>query len=256
MSSLPGDHARKLTQERWQRLTEWPLVLAALAFLIAYAWSVLGDIPSTKDQVQEAVMWAAWIMFAIDYVVNLSLASHRWRWFWTHLLDLFIVILPVLRPLRLLRLLAMVRLFHRFAGSAFRGRVLLYVGSYGTVIVVMAALAVLDVEQNVASSPIHTFGQALWWACVTITTVGYGDIVPITLTGRLIAVALMLGGIGIIATVAAALSSWLVQNVGAREARQENVTRQHIEELRRDIAELKELLERKAGVAGTSEIDP
>jgi voltage-gated potassium channel len=150
----------------------------------------------------------------------------------------------------------MVRLFHRFAGSAFRGRVLLYVGSYGTVIVVMAALAVLDVEQNVASSPIHTFGQALWWACVTITTVGYGDIVPITLTGRLIAVALMLGGIGIIATVAAALSSWLVQNVGAREARQENVTRQHIEELRRDIAELKELLERKAGVTGTSEIDP
>lgn len=237
--ALPGRTPARLTQERWQRLTEWPLIVAAIAFLVAYAWTVLGDIPPAHDQVQNAVMWAAWALFGIDYVVNLVLVRQRWRWFSRHLLDLAIVVLPVLRPLRLLRLLSLVRIFHRFAGSAFRGRVALYVFSYGTVLVFMAALAVLDAEQNVPGSHITTFGQALWWACVTITTVGYGDIVPVTFVGKLIAVALMISGIGIIGTVAATVASWFAQQVDRSEKREERATRKHIDALMAEIVELK-----------------
>ena len=233
---------RRITQEQWQRATEWPLIVAAVAFLIAYAWTVLGDLPSSNDRVQNAVMWGAWLLFGIDYVMNLVLARNRRRWFWRNLLDLAIVVLPVLRPLRLLRLLSLVRIFHRFAGSAFRGRVFLYVFCYGTVIVFMAALAVLDAEQNVPGSDIHTFGDALWWACVTITTVGYGDIVPVTFVGRMIAVALMIGGIGIVGTVAATLASWFAQLAGRREEQEERLTRTHIDALVAEIAELKAMV--------------
>ncbi len=233
---------RRITQEQWQRASEWPLIVAAVAFLVAYAWTVLGDLPPSRERVQDAVMWAAWGLFGVDYAVNLVLARRRWRWFWHHLLDLAIVVLPVLRPLRLLRLLSLVRIFHRFAGSAFRGRVFLYVFAYGTVLVFMAALAALDAEQNARHSQIQTFGDALWWACVTITTVGYGDIVPVTLIGKLIAVALMVAGIGIVGTVAATLASWFAQRVGQREQQEERVTRKHVDALMAEIAELKSMV--------------
>lgn len=56
-------------------------------------------------------------------------------------------------------------------------------------------------------------GKALWWAFVTITTVGYVDVSPITLQGRLIAVGLMIGGVVLIGVVTATLASWIVQEV-------------------------------------------
>lgn len=251
------DAGRRLTLERWQRFTEWPMIAISVVFLVAYAWRVLGDMPASRDRVQEAIMWSAWALFAVDYIVSLVLARRRWRWFWAHLLDLFIVVLPMLRPLRLLRLLSLVRTFHQFAGSALRGRVLMYVTSYGTVLVLIASLAVLDAEQNAAHSEIHSFGQALWWACATITTVGYGDVVPVTFAGRLVGVALMLGGIGIIATVAGTLSSWLVQNVSERESDGEQATAARVQELTREVAELKQMIAQLAGARdGVGSGDP
>ncbi|WP_237358201.1 potassium channel family protein [Rathayibacter tritici] len=59
----------------------------------------------------------------------------------------------------------------------------------------MASLAVLDAERDTPGALITTFDQALWWAFVTITTVGYGDLYPVTGTGRFIAAGIMLGGI-------------------------------------------------------------
>jgi voltage-gated potassium channel len=80
----------------------------------------------------------------------------------------------------------------------------------------IGALASLDAEQNTAGSNIRNFGDALWWAIVTITTVGYGDHYPITLLGRAVAVGLMIGGITLLGVITAALASWLIEQVGAR----------------------------------------
>jgi len=76
-----------------------------------------------------------------------------------------------------------------------------------------AALAELDAERNAPDASIVTFGDALWWAATTMTTVGYGDTYPVTGRGRLIAVALMIGGIALLGTVTATLASWLVEAV-------------------------------------------
>ena len=64
----------------------------------------------------------------------------------------------------------------------------------------MAALGVLDAERASPDANIVTFGDAIWWAFVTITTVGYGDYYPVTTPGRVVAVLLMAGGVAVLSS--------------------------------------------------------
>ena len=64
-----------MTQTRWKDLTEWPLMAAALAFLLAYAAMVLARPAGTALVVTELVMWGTWLLFAVDFVVRLVLAE-------------------------------------------------------------------------------------------------------------------------------------------------------------------------------------
>ena len=86
-------------------------------------------------------------------------------------------------------------------GESLRGRVATYVAGSAALLVFVGALAVLDAEQSVPDAKILTFGDALWWAVTTITTVGYGDLYPVTAVGRAVAVALMLNGIAVLGAV-------------------------------------------------------
>ncbi|SDH33120.1 voltage-gated potassium channel [Leifsonia sp. 98AMF] len=235
-----------MTLERWRTIADWPLTAAAFLFLIAYAWEVIGDLAGSASAVAEAVIAVTWTAFVIDYVVCLVLAPRRWRWFYTHLLDLAIVVLPALRPLRLLRLVTVLAVLQRTAGRAFRGRVIMYVAGAVALLVFTAALAVLDAERSAPASPIHTFPQAVWWAFETISTVGYGDFTPITETGRLVAVGLMVGGVATLGIVTATLASWIVERVAETEADERAATHGEIVALSAQIAELRELLEEKA----------
>ena len=79
----------------------------------------------------------------------------------------------------------------------------------------LGALAVLDAEQDASGANITTFGDALWWSATTVTTVGYGDLYPVTTTGRFVAVALMLVGIACIGAITAGVAAWLVAQVEA-----------------------------------------
>ena len=235
-----------MTLERWRTIADWPLTAAALLFLIAYAWEVIGDLSGSPAAVAEAVIAVTWTAFVIDYAVCLVLAPRRWRWFYTHLLDLAIVVLPALRPLRLLRLVTVLAVLQRAAGRAFRGRVIMYVAGAVALLVFTAALAVLDAERSAPASPIHTFPEAVWWAFETISTVGYGDFTPITETGRLVAVGLMVGGVATLGIVTATLASWIVERVAETEADERAATHGEIVALSAQIAELRELLEEKA----------
>jgi voltage-gated potassium channel len=77
----------------------------------------------------------------------------------------------------------------------------------------LGSLAILDAEQDAPHANITTFGDALWWAATTVTTVGYGDRFPVTTQGRFIAVALMAVGIGLVGAVTAAVAAWMVRQV-------------------------------------------
>ncbi|MEY9950569.1 potassium channel family protein [Leifsonia sp. EB34] len=233
---------RRLTQDRWRQLTEWPLLLVAAVFLTAYSIQVIGNLPDQRAAVLSDIIWVTWAVFVVDYVAQLVLAEHRGRWFIRNLHELVILALPVLRPLRLLRLVIVVRVLHRFAGATLRGRVLTYVLGSAVLLTYVGALAVLDAEENAPGANIKSFGDALWWAVVTITTVGYGDRYPVTMIGRLVAVGLMVGGVAVIGVVTASVASWLVEQVRTTTAKEVQAADTGLEA---KISELTELLRRQ-----------
>ncbi|MBC9733362.1 potassium channel family protein [Nocardioides marmotae] len=230
----------------WERRSEWPLVVLALVFLAAYAWPVLDpDLGRGWVRACSWVAWAVWAAFALDYGVRLVQAADRGAWIRRHAFDLVVLLLPLLRPLRLLRLLVLIRVLNRSASASLRGRVGTYVGAGSSMLALVAALAVLDAERGAPEATITSFGDALWWAVTTMTTVGYGDRFPVTDTGRLVGFGLMIAGIALLGTVTATLASWLVQAVAdeAAEARADDAgdrddLHAELTALRRQVEEL------------------
>lgn len=238
-----------MTQESWRKRTEWPLAVAAALFLLVYSVQVIAQPDQGTGQLLEILASIIWAVFLIDYVANFWLAPERGPWFLRNLHELVIIVLPMLRPLRVLRLITLLRALNRAGGNALRGRILVYVISSAVILSYVAALAVLDVERVDPEANITTLGDALWWAMTTITTVGYGDHFPVTGAGRLIATALMIGGIAVLGVVTASVASWLVDNVAAGTAAEveaaDEVVRQELAEVRAQLQLLTEGLQVK-----------
>ena len=221
--------------QRWEKHTEWPLAAVAGIFLLVYSIDVLAQ---PRGQVKDALdigTTIVWGLFVIDYLVRFSLAPDRTRWFFRHLLDLAMVALPFLRQLRLLRLLVLFEVLHKAIGGAIRGRVVVYTAFSAVLLIYVASLAILDTERLEPDSKITTFGDALWWSLTTVTTVGYGDLAPVTGVGRVIAALLMLGGISLVGVVTATLASWIVQRVAEEDDVNQAATAFHIEDLRTEM---------------------
>ena len=207
-----------VTLEHWERRAELPLLLLAGAFLVAYAWPVLDPrLDPTVLEWLDALSWTVWGAFAVDFAVRITLADDRPSYAARHWYDVALIALPMLRPLRLLRLLAFARILNRTAVGGLANRVTTYVIGAALMSVALGAIAILDAEQDAPHANITTFGDALWWATTTVTTVGYGDRYPVTTTGRFVAVALMMMGIALVGAVTAAVASWFVAHVERSE---------------------------------------
>jgi voltage-gated potassium channel len=234
-------------RSRWEDASEVPLTLMALAFLGAYAWPIL--VPDLGEPWRPLCVWVAWLTwaaFAVDYLVRLRLAEDRSGFFRGHLPDLAMVVLPVLRPLRLLRLVMLLKMLNRHAGSSLRGRVAAYVSGAAGLLVLLASLAVLDAERGEPGANIASFGDAIWWAMTTVTTVGYGDQFPVTTTGRFVAAGLMLAGIALLGVVTASFASWLIERVAEIEEESEAATRRDVLALTVEVEALRRQLQDQA----------
>jgi voltage-gated potassium channel len=237
-------------RERWERYAEWPMAVVAVVFLVAYAWPIMNPgLSRGWSSGCSIASWASWAAFPIDYGVRLTLSKNRWRFVSRHLLDLAVVALPLLRPLRLLRLLTLLSVLQRRAAASLRGRVTIYLTASAALLIFCAALAVLDAERDSADSNIKNFGDALWWAGTTVTTVGYGDRYPTTGTGRMVGAGLMVAGIAVLGLVTATLASWFIERV----QQSEQVTRTEVQALTAEIASLRQRLETDQPSAGRHE---
>jgi len=243
----PDHHSEpRLTQ--WEQRTRWVLTTLAVVFLVAYAVPVLW--PNVHEWVKilaVVIDIGVWAAFAADYVIRFVIARNRRAFIRANIIDLAIVLLPPARPLRLLRVIVvLVEAVTRQAHVRARARLAVFVGGTVVLMVLVSALAVLDAERGAVDAKILTYGDALWWALVTVTTVGYGDYFPITVEGKAVAVTLMLTGIGLIAFVTGSLASWVVEKVAAEDEESDQETREDIADvlaevraLRAEIAELK-----------------
>jgi voltage-gated potassium channel len=191
--------------DRWVAATTRTLDILAIVFLAdflvnwLFAPEVVGWGPTSS-----LVAWGVWAAFAIDYVVRLYLHPNRWHFFRTHLLDLVMVLLPMLRLLRVGLLL--IKAFRSISTEQIAGSL------FGIVAVIFVTAALLEwkVEHDAPGANITTVGLAFWWAIVTTTTVGYGDTYPVTVVGRFIGSLVMIVGIGLIGTVSATIAAWFV----------------------------------------------
>jgi voltage-gated potassium channel len=211
--------------QRFAKATEWPLGVLALLIIP----SILLDDHVHRLGFHEIALWLNWIVwlaFCGELAVKAWLAPDR-RYFLRHAwFDLLIVVLspPFIGPeylqgLRAVRLVRLARLLRFVRAVAVAGialesardvlahRKLHYVVLATIVIVSLGAFGIYGVEHG-SNPAMGSIGDAFWWAVVTATTVGYGDISPTTTEGRLIAVLLMLVGIGAISILTATVASF------------------------------------------------
>lgn len=196
---------------------EWPLMVVAVVFLVAYSAQIVTDASGVDYERYELVLNICWAVFGIDYLVRLVTAPEKWRWFKANLVDFFSVALPFLRPLRLVRLVALLRIFQRSADAELRNKISLYTGAISALLIWVGALTVLEAERHAEGATLTDLGRALWWSLVTVTTVGYGDIAPVTVTGRVVAAIYMLFGIALIGIVTGIFSSWFLERIKQEE---------------------------------------
>ena len=215
---------RAVLGRRWERVTEWPLMIAAVVFLAAYAVPILNpDLPSWLLDSCRSLSWVTWGIFVVDFAVRLFLADERLRYLIRHWYDVLVIVLPP-APAAAAAAADPVAVGAEPSGAdqaAGSGGDLC--GRGASLLAFCAALAVLDVERSNPDANIGDFGDAMWWAVTTMTTVGYGDRYPVTGVGRLVAFALMVGGIALLGTVTATLASWLVETVAAEKEQAEDL---------------------------------
>jgi voltage-gated potassium channel len=152
-----------------------------------------------------------WLIFVLDYSIRLIRSENTWIYVKKHPLEL-IAIIPfdsIFRAIRLVRIFRIIRLVG--IGSRYLSPIYSILKTNGLdklLIVAIILLFIVPIPIVLVEPSIETFSDALWWAVVTTTTVGYGDISPVTPLGRVLAVVLMMVGIGIIGTFTSAITSY------------------------------------------------
>lgn len=226
----------------WERSTTVPLALAAFAFLAAYAIPIAW--PDVDRQVARActvTMQVAWLTLFVDFEIRFLLARRKFAFLTRNLLDLAVLIAPAFYALRMLKLVALLSIIDRAGVRTLRGRVMTYAVAVTLLVFFVGSLALTQVERTAPGTEIKNLGDAAWFSIATMTTVGYGDMLPVTVGGRIIAVVLMITGLAMLGTVTATLASVLTSKVAAGSGSRD-ATRADVEALSAQLTELRTFL--------------
>lgn len=230
-----------MQKEAKQRIYEQIIIFLAVISICLVLLDFIGFI----DIYVAPYIWldgAITLIFAIDYGVGFYLAPDKWRFFKSHIFDLLAIIpfslfFTFFRLGRIARLAKLNKL-SRLIGLSnklkrYLERFLLKNGFlhlfYINVLLLFIGSAIISyVEQK-------PFIDSLWWAIATVTTVGYGDVVPTTIIGKMIAIILMLSGIGTLGLLTSSLTNFFVRN--------ENLTEEKLLKIEKELAEQRKILE-------------
>lgn len=211
--------------------------------LIAFSLETLPDLPAHQRRYLELFEVISVTIFSLEYLTRLFVADNKLRFIFSFygLIDLFAVLpffisksvdlrsIRVIRLLRLIRILRVVQVaklaryskaVERFSKTALRIReeLILFLAA-ACMLIFFAALGIYHFEYEAQPEQFSSIFHSLWWAVITLTTVGYGDVYPITLGGRIFTFVILLTGLGIMAVPTALIASALTMTL--EEDRQE-----------------------------------
>lgn len=210
MSASPDTPRR----ERYEAATARPLTALSLVVVPVYVAQALTDGRNGAAVVALAVARVTiHVALGADVAVRTVLAPRRLHFLATHKLDIASVMIP---PLRAAREIFALRAILRRPG-------LMAFVAAGATVVIGCGLVVYAAEHDRHDASIETIGDALWWAIVTTTTVGYGDEVPVTGEGRAMAVILMLLGIVVFSVLTAHIAAYFVDTRDDRDTSQNDL---------------------------------
>ena len=242
--------------ERSQRIAsrfELPTLIAAGLTVPVILLDRLS-LPAAWRTAADALNWAIWLTFLAEAVVMLVVVPSKLRWVRTHPLDVAIIVLTPpfitnvvtsLSVLRLLRLLPLLRL-GRLVRTLLSAEGLRYAA-------LLALLTAFTGGALFASIENKSIGVGIYWAMATMTTVGYGDIVPTTAGGRAMAVVVMLVGTGFYALVIGAIVERFASAARANKEPEPDLTENSMLKEVREISARLERLERTVGQRQSSE---
>lgn len=226
------------------------ILVLSLYAVAALAFTTFTELPAPTTTILDYADNAVCVVFFIDFVVTLLRCPNRRRylltWGWLDLVSSIPVvdslrwaraarvarILRVLRGIRAAKILSEFILYRR-AQSAFLAALLVSI-----LLIVLAASAILQFETSTEAN-IRTAEDALWWAAVTVTTVGYGDKFPISSEGRLTAVLLMTAGVGLFGTFSGFVAAWFLES-----PRRQSETEGTLAGIQEQLAGIHEILRR------------
>lgn len=173
-----------------------------------------ADVGGFWGELASVTNWFIWLAFALEAAVMLWVVPDRWAWIKANPFALPVVILtppfapPALQAARVFRLLRVLRLFRSF--RLIRRFFSLEGLKWAALLVLFVVIGGAAAFDAVEKDPSTDLWDGAWWAITTVTTVGYGDISPVTDAGRVIAIVVMLSGIGFVALLTAALAQQFI----------------------------------------------
>jgi voltage-gated potassium channel len=198
--------------ERLERRLETPMLVAA-AFVIPALILESADVGQTLKTIAQVLNWAIWLAFLGEFVAMLAVVNSRRGYLVHNPLNVAIVVLtppflPALfQSLRMLRLLRVARLLR--LAPIFRRALSLRGIRFASLFTLLVAVTGAAAFEN--AEPGKDYFDGVYWAISTMTTVGYGDELPTTVEAKVVAMALMLVGIGYFAFVTGALAERFIQ---------------------------------------------
>jgi voltage-gated potassium channel len=224
----------RLTLKQKQALHPFNLLVFVLSIyvIVALIIEATTDLSAENIKLLRDIDYGISFVFFIDFLVRFFSAKnklHYMRWGWIDLLasipySEFFLAARFFRVIQLLRVLRAFRSMRHITKYYFSDKVkgtFTSVGIIAVLMVIFCAIAILNAEKDAPNANIKTATDALWWAYVTITTVGYGDKYPVTTEGRIIAVALITVGVGLFGTFTAYVASWFVEKREEEEQEKE-----------------------------------
>lgn len=232
------------TAQQWGRRFEFLMVLVAI--WLPLQWHMQNHHLISRFA-SEIANWIVWFFFVMETTTLLILADHRFNYLKRNWMNLVIITLglpaiweqtPLLGILRGLQLLLMMRLMLPWWDTSVH---FLSRNRLGTTLIVAFVTTTLAGVLMTAIDPrFRTPWEGIWWAWQTVTTVGYGDIVPISFTGRILAIFLMLIGLALLSLLTANFSAYFISRGTSEVAKTEDEILKIVQDIQKRLDKIEQ----------------